>query len=399
MEGFQDLREHVIDRGLCTACGGCAGVCPRGVVSMELADPESSDPKPALAGECKPCGICFKVCPGKTVPFAKLEEMAFGRARSAGDLVGVVRGCHRAWAAHSDIRRSGSSGGVVTSVMAYGLASGALDGVLLAVHDEAHPWRCRGGIVTRAEDVAQGVRSVMEPVPTLEALSEAVEKRGLKSVGVVGLPCQMHALRKLQQAKAPPRLAKAVKLTVGVFCNSSKMFMGMQHLIVEYAGIALKDIVAMDTRGGEWPGSCLVMTRDGKIHFVATKGQYGSFLASGNYKRDRCTVCMDFAAELADISCGDVFQKKGDDRRMSATVVRSAIGEEIFRGAVKAGWIGAEPHAVEDIPGSGYGWEASKHANAYRILERKGWGWPVPDFGWESDLKPLTRKVHSSTAG
>ena len=399
MEGFEELRQLVIDRGLCTGCGGCAGVCPRRVVNMELADPESSDPKPALTGECKPCGICFKVCPGKIVPFAELEKSAFGRARSKDDVAGVVRGCHSAWAAHEDIRRGASSGGVVSAVMAYGLASGALDGVLLAVHDENRPWRRKGGIVTKPEDVARGVRSVMEIVPTLEVLSEAVEKRGLRSLGVIGLPCQMQALRKLQEAKAAPKLAKSVKLMVGLFCNSAKMFMGTQHLITEFAGIALKDIVAMDFRGGEWPGSMLVMTKTGKMHFVATKGQYGSFLASSNYKRDRCTVCMDFAAELADISCGDVFQKKGDDRRLSATVVRSSIGEEIFGGAVKAGWIAARPHAVEDIPGSGYGWEASKHANAARILERRAWGWPVPEFGWEPDLTPLPRKVHSSTAG
>ncbi len=397
MNNFDDLRSTVIDVGLCTACGGCAGVCPRGSIVMELQDPESSDPVPTLVGDCTSCGACVKVCPGKTVPFAQLEQEAFGRSRTADELAGVVRGAHRAWAAREDYRRGSSSGGVVTAIMAYGLASGYLDGVLLAVRNKDMPWRCQGGIVTRPEDVALGVRSVMEPVPTLEVLTEAVKKHGLKSLGVVGLPCQMHALRKLKSSNAQPKIARAVKLMAGLFCNSAKAFMGIQHLITEYAGIQVKDIVAMDCRGGEWPGSMLVMTRSGKIHFIATKGQYGGFLASANYKRDRCIVCMDFAAELADISCGDVFQKTGEDRRLSATIVRSTVGKKIFNDAVKAGCIGAVPHEISDIPGSGYGWEASKHANAAKLLERKAWGWPVPDFGWEMDLKPLVRKVHPST--
>jgi len=198
---------------------------------MELEDPESSDPKPTLFGQCKPCGICFKTCPGKTVPFAALEEVAFGRSRRADESVGVVRSCHRAWAAHEDLRRGASSGGAVTAVMAYGLASGALDGVLLAVRNEEMPWRCRGGIVCRPEDAALGVRSVMEPVPTLEVLSEAVARRGLESVGVVGLPCQMHALRKLQTGKTSPKLARAVKLMVGVFCNSAKAFIDRKSVV------------------------------------------------------------------------------------------------------------------------------------------------------------------------
>ncbi|MFH1008449.1 MAG: Coenzyme F420 hydrogenase/dehydrogenase, beta subunit C-terminal domain [Candidatus Latescibacterota bacterium] len=397
VESFDDLKNSVIGRGLCTACGACAGVCPQHVVDMRLEDPESSDPEPILTGECKPCGICYKVCPGRDIPVHALEEFAFGRHRENSDIVGVVRGCHRVWAAHEDIRRGCSSGGAVTSLLAYGLASGFLDGVLLAARDERYPWRCKGKIVTKPEEVLEGVRSVMEIVPTLSVLTEAVEERGLTSLGIVGLPCHIHALRKLQKGKIPPKLARAIKLSVGLFCNSAKHFMGTQHLIEENAGIRVSDIVAMDYRGGEWPGSMLVMTKSGKIHFVATKGQYGSFLASGNYKRDRCTVCIDFAAELADISCGDVFQKKGDDRRISATVVRSQIGEEVFAGALKAGWIGAGPHDVSDIPGSGYGWEASKHANAAKLLQRRLWGWPTPEFGLEINLKPLVRKVHSST--
>jgi ferredoxin len=32
--GFEQLKKKVIDKGLCTACGTCAGVCPKHVLEM-----------------------------------------------------------------------------------------------------------------------------------------------------------------------------------------------------------------------------------------------------------------------------------------------------------------------------------------------------------------------------
>jgi coenzyme F420 hydrogenase subunit beta len=133
------------------------------------------------------------------------------------------------------------------------------------------------------------------------------------------------------------------------------------------------------------------------MHHVATKGAYGSFLASGNYKRDRCLVCIDFTSELADVSVGDVFQRREENPRWGAALVRTEIGQHLVEGATSKGYLEIKAHDPQLIPASGYGWEASKHANVARLLERRQHGWPTPDFDCPLEIEPLPRQVASST--
>jgi coenzyme F420 hydrogenase subunit beta len=39
------------------------------------------------------------------------------------------------------------------------------------------------------------------------------------------------------------------------------------------------------------------------------------------------------------------------------------------------------------------GWESKKHAGAYRLQERKRFGWPVPDFQYQITEQPLKRPL------
>ena len=39
------------------------------------------------------------------------------------------------------------------------------------------------------------------------------------------------------------------------------------------------------------------------------------------------------------------------------------------------------------------GWEAKKHAGVYRLLERKKYGWPTPDYGYDISEVPLPRDI------
>ena len=48
-KSFEMLQKEVIQRGLCTACGTCAGVCPAGAVGWVDIDGE---PLPELTGTC-----------------------------------------------------------------------------------------------------------------------------------------------------------------------------------------------------------------------------------------------------------------------------------------------------------------------------------------------------------
>ncbi|MCR4309614.1 MAG: 4Fe-4S binding protein, partial [Deltaproteobacteria bacterium] len=84
------LHREVISKGLCTACGACAGVCPEGVIRLSWVIPE-------LVGECSACGSCYSSCPGKEINIADLEKGIFGRAREESEKrIGIRGGCYSA---------------------------------------------------------------------------------------------------------------------------------------------------------------------------------------------------------------------------------------------------------------------------------------------------------------
>jgi len=356
------------------------------------------EPEPRLVGDCTACGSCWEVCPGKEVPLRDLDKRFLGRERDPRqDPIGIYRKCLKAWATDSFIRSSSSSGGVTSEILRCALEQDVIDGAIIAGWNDGPPyWRCRPLVVTKPEDVRLGVRTAMMMVPNNAAISEAVLERGLRRVAVVGLPCHIHGIRKLQQGDRPPVFARAIKFTIGLFCASAYYAEGTRHLLMEVGGIpSLDDVVAIDYRGGQPPGGLVAMTKDRRILHIATKHEYTwHFLAPVSYKRDRCLMCVDFASELADVSVGDIFQDANSpNRNVVATIARTPVGEEMVDLARQCGKIAVEPHDPHLIPASGTGWESKKHAGMYRLIQRKAHGWPVPNYQYPAEIIMLPRRL------
>ncbi|MBW2309011.1 MAG: 4Fe-4S binding protein [Deltaproteobacteria bacterium] len=67
-KNFSDLKKNIIDKGLCTSCGTCVGVCPVGCIHFDYDQEE-----PVLEDSCTSCGVCFQVCPGGEIPLLEME--------------------------------------------------------------------------------------------------------------------------------------------------------------------------------------------------------------------------------------------------------------------------------------------------------------------------------------
>jgi len=392
--GYQDLDSEVISKGLCTACGTCVGVCATKVITIDYTHQEA---EPKLIGQCKACSMCYNVCPGKDVPLKDMDETFLGRARNfITDDIGVFKNCYKGWAKDDYVRNASSSGGMVSALLMYALENDMIDGALLVGWDPEKPYRCMPVIAKTPQDVTNACRWTAEAVPVNELLHKAVMEDKLKRLAVVGLPCHIHGIRKLQLRGAPAKIAKAIKFSIGLFCAATYYVEGVKHLIYEFSDVrSLEDIETMDYRGGAAPGSLMVTTKDKRIRSVASKHDYTwHFLMSASFKRERCIMCVDFAAELADVSCGDIFQPVTPGRKhVVATVTRTDIGEELVKGATAKGYIECSSHDPSMIPCSGMGWESKKHAGMYRLMERKRFGWPTPNYQYPLGQNAKNRKL------
>ena len=77
------------------------------------------------------------------------------------------------------------------------LETGAVDAVLTMAPDEHDKWRPRPVLVTKAAGMA-AVRGMRMGYAPLLALLEPARAAGHKRIGIIGIPCQIHALRRLE---------------------------------------------------------------------------------------------------------------------------------------------------------------------------------------------------------
>jgi coenzyme F420 hydrogenase subunit beta len=392
-ECFEDLMKDVVNRGLCTGCGTCAGVCPHHCLAIQW---KRGEPEPALAGECPGCGICYQACPGLDIPLRDLEKFVFGKRRvqSPEDL-GVYRYLGQGHATDRTVRRGGSSGGLVSALLKHALEGGLLEAALVTGFDEVRPYQPKGYLVRSGEHVADFAQSKYAMVSANELLGEAFQS-GIRRLAVVGCPCHIHGIRKLQMKKLRPDIAQTVVLVLGLFCGSQAYLEGTRHVLVEECGLSgFEEVSSLQYRGGDWPGYLIVETTDGR-RIEVERHHYMYHVLLPGYRRDRCMVCLDWSAELSDLSVGDHFAAPEEGEvplGESAFIVRSEAGEKLMREAERQGVIKTLPIEKEFILGSP-GFELKKHSAGYRWTQRRMYGWPIPNFQYEPIYDPIRKKTH-----
>jgi len=390
---FSILKETVIDKGLCTGCGTCVGVCPTQLIDLCYIDGEA---EPYLAKPpCVNCKLCLEICPGKDIPILEMEKMTFGRARNLDiDEFGIYQKCFVAYAADENIRSSGASGGTVTALLAYALDKGIVDAVIVAGFNDRMPYRQEAKIVTESKELTRYARSKHGgPVPTNALLHQAVFDKGIPRLAIVGLPCHVHGIRKMQLLEKPREVADSTKLILGLFCGSQFYFEATRHLLMERCDVmSLDEVEIIDYRWGAWPGGFYVKTKDGK-EVLIDRFDY-TFNKFISYVRDRCMVCIDHGAELADISFGDYWYSgcKVGDLGWNIILVRTNLGMEILEDAANAGYVVIEEASTDQIARSGR--EVKRHTNPFRAKQRRRYRIPVPDFGFVLKHEPQIEPQH-----
>jgi len=315
-KGSADLEQEVLSQGLCTSCGACVNICPYIEVVRD---------KVAII---EPCGLtegkCYDFCPRTPTDIAALDEFIFGKMRSDYSL-GPHISIEMAQAKDSEIRCRAQYGGAVSALMKYALDTGETSNAVLT--------RPFYSALMPTSVVAQESNQLLECAgsnyissATLAKMNEAT-KQGKNSIGLVGIPCQVLALRKMQAAKHETG-AKGVKLVIGLFCTWALSYKGFYEFLKDKVDPSLirridvppppADIMVLETAGGD-----VRFSLDEVREFI----------------KPTCGVCYDMTSEFADISVGMV---EGIED-WNTLIVRTPAGKEFLDKAKRAGVINTRP--------------------------------------------------------
>jgi coenzyme F420 hydrogenase subunit beta len=314
---YRDLKRDVWDAGLCSGCGACVAVCPTEGLYFEAGKAGGS---PLSTGTCKedldgvPCGVCFEICP-----------RASGEQRQMlGEYLEAVAGK----AAFEVPRRQ--SGGAVTAILAGALEEGLIDGVVTVTEDR-FTLEPRSAVITSSDALVHEAGSRYSWwVPLLASLKEAVVRRKLRRIAVVGVPCAVQAVRRMMVSDhqlAKP-YGRSVRLLVGLFCTESFDYQILvRGILGEKHGVEPWQVKRLNVAGK------LEVTVEGRDTIAIPLKELEAAVRPG------CRTCTDFSAVDADISAGAV----GAPRGYTTLLVRTAVGKSFVGRAVSSGKLVVDP--------------------------------------------------------
>lgn len=257
-----------VPRDLCTDCG-----------VSRLADP----------------GLCGRACQFIRPDYPLLEALVHGRERDParpeerhfGPFLEMSRARHR-------VPLDGAQWtGITTRIAERLLEEGLVDAVLATASDPSDRWKPEPVIVTRPEGMAacRGMKMGFSPIL---ALLDRVRARGYRRLAVIGIPCQVHALRALESELGLDEL-----FVIGTPCSdntTTERFHEFLGLLTDRPG----DVTYMEF----CPDYCVELRfGNGEIERIPFL-QLPIAELPDDFFPLTCKSCMDYVNSLADVTVG-----------------------------------------------------------------------------------------------
>lgn len=324
-KGLEALKYEVLGTPICTACGACVGFCPY-IISVR-------DRVAGLEGCRKEDGRCYRFCPRSASGAGEGDVDDRDSCRGfAGDVryagpMGHMERTGRGRAASP--AQAGQHGGVVSALVTQALRDGLIDAAVLTVSADGLPETV---VVTDEAQVRAAAGSKFAVAPTVRLVNE-VMKLGSRRLGIVALPCQATALRKmsvLDGAETP-----TIVFVVGLFCTWALGQEGWLSLLegsVGDAGIRRVDIPPP-------PAEIMDVELDDGRRLTIPLADVRAVI------RDGCRVCTDMTSENADVSVGLVEGLEG----WNTVLVRTPVGAALLDRALASGMVETVPLEEERL--------------------------------------------------
>jgi coenzyme F420 hydrogenase subunit beta len=324
---FTDLENEVVKEGICGKCGGCVSFCSANRIGALVLD-DKGFPTYGDKDRCLECGLCYLVCP-QTHPMKEEVDEQFRWKPPIGNFLDIFS----ARSAHTEVRDRATDGGVVTSLLIHMLEKGFIDGAVVSMSTD--PLRRKAVVATSREELLRAAGSQFTESPQLEEVGrgytnyvpvvksiQEIAPKQIRKLAVVGTPCQIGAIRKMQALKIAP--SDMVSFTVGLFCMQCfEVGNLMEKSFVKAHKIDVEDIARVNIK----EDFILTMKSGVSLHIPLKEIE--------EIARPACLACRLFANDYADISVGGLGSPDG----YTTVMIRTIKGKEMFADALYHGRI------------------------------------------------------------
>ncbi len=327
IKSFKDLAIEVVEKGICGKCGGCISFCSAGELNaLEMGKNEL--PRYINEDNCLKCGICYLICPQTDTLDVELQEK-FGWKPPIGDFQRITS----AQTTNKEVKEICTDGGVVTSLLLYLLDRNLINGAV--VSKKIGRFARKATIARTPEELIEATGSTFSGSLHLEELGgkyttytpilstiKSLEKKYLRDIAVVGTPCQINAIRKMQCLGILP--AHLIKYAIGLFCIENFSFDDVaRERLEKKLDVNLEDVVKLNIKDD----FIITLTKGVTIHVPLEEVH--------EVARPACLTCHDFSNEYADISVGGLGSPDG----YTTTLLRTKMGASVLDGALRKGYI------------------------------------------------------------
>ena len=344
----------VTAKAVCVGCGVCAGVCPTG--HLRMGENGFGEYRPlSSTGSCSDCGLCRDVCPFEAGP----NEDDLGRELySAVEGVrhtpetGYFLSAHCGGVSSDALRRSRTSGGLATWMLARLMETGTVDRAICVASTPNPNKLFEFAEFPTVESLGSAAGSSYYPVEISSCL-RTIAQSSLR-YAVIGLPCVVKGIRRAQREM--PRLKKNVPVVLGLVCGH-QCSKWLAEYVVRRVGLPMPSVRRIsfreksEDRPASNPGFAAWTEENALPATVNWNEGYGCAWDRSYFKQHACNYCDDVFAELADAAFMDAWLPgfRDDPRGTSIVLARTPLCRELLSGGVQSGALRMEPLDISQV--------------------------------------------------
>jgi len=326
-KGWQELDSEIIRTGKCVYCGACGAFC----ANIKF---DAQKEIPIEDGSCKDSntcrdgfGLCYNLCPKtgiEQIPTSLLDQWVFGKEHDK--ILGHYLEIATVQLTDKAKEKVPMEAGPITTLLYTAMEEGLIDCSIVTDKDGKFiPFPI---IAKNQKEIFKGIGYKPSQSPTISLIGDAINKE-YNDIAVVGTPCQIQSLRKVQNHPIFDYEAyDLITLAIGTFCFGTYYNQLITQCFNEH-GINAEDILKVDAVKNEF--KMKIYSNSGKkeipLNYIYEKSI-----------RNACFSCSDYTSSFADISVGNI----GSEEGWKTLIIRTERGKKIYDLTIEKGLLRAK---------------------------------------------------------